>query len=98
MSEPAKSYLYRPNRAKAFAFARLEVEGEAVGVTLVDISRDGAKLRAPYPLLPGTALRLTVGEATISGLVAWYARGFLGVRFLERFDPDTLLALETGGA
>ncbi|NNL19601.1 MAG: PilZ domain-containing protein, partial [Boseongicola sp.] len=48
---------------------RLIVDGENVAATLLDISRDGAKLSVPYAVLPGSAVELLLESASIPALV-----------------------------
>ena len=85
---------YRPNRVQTNLEATLIVEGEATRATIVDISRDGAKLRVPYPILEGTAVRIHLGRKESKALVHWCHNGHAGVRFLDRLDRNTLMMIE----
>ncbi|MGI9394404.1 MAG: PilZ domain-containing protein [Boseongicola sp.] len=85
---------YRPNRVQTNIEATLFVEGEATQATIVDISRDGAKLCVPYPILEGTAVRLQLGRKETKALVHWYRNGRAGIRFLDRLDRKTLIMIE----
>ena len=88
---------YRPNRQEARYKATLRADGEAIPATVVDISRDGAKLAVPYPILAGTAVQLKLGRTHAKALVHWCRDGHAGVRFLDRLDRNTLLRLERSG-
>ena len=85
---------YRPTRRKNRVDVRLFVDGEDVGATLLDISRDGAKLRLPYAILPGSAVELRFEGAKIPALVQWFEDQCAGLRFLDRLERDVLVLLE----
>ena len=85
---------YRPKRHATSVEARLLADGEDLTAVLLDVSRDGAKLSVPYPLLAGTAVRLRVGKSDTKALVHWSRKGQAGLRFIDRLDPATLIALE----
>ena len=85
---------YRPNRIQARHRVKLYAEGEAMQATIIDISRDGAKLGVPYPILEGTAVRLQLGPKDTKALVHWYLDGCAGVRFLDRLALKTLTEIE----
>ncbi len=89
---------YRPNRVQTNLEATLIVEGEATRATIVDISRDGAKLSVPYPILEGTAVRLQLGRKETKALVHWCRDGHAGVRFLDRLDRNTLVMIEAANS
>ncbi|MGI9390074.1 MAG: PilZ domain-containing protein [Boseongicola sp.] len=85
---------YRPNRVQTKQKVLLFVEGEAIPATIIDISRDGAKLKVPYSILEGTAVRLQLGPKDTKALVHWCHDGRAGVRFLDRLDRNTLTKVE----
>ena len=87
-------YDYRPTRRKNCVTVRLSVDGEDVAATLLDISRDGAKLNVPYAVLPGSAVTLHLGGADVPALVQWSRDQKVGLRFLDRLERDVLVALE----
>ncbi len=89
---------YRPNRQQTRYGVTLNAEGEAIRATLLDISRDGAKLTVPYPILVGTAVRLKLGKATAKALVHWCENNRAGIRFLDRLDRETFLKIENSTA
>ena len=89
---------YRPNRQQTQHDVTLNAEGEAIGATVLDISRDGAKLAVPYPLLVGTAVQLKLGKATAKAVVHWCENNNIGIRFLDRLDRDTFLMIESTDA
>jgi hypothetical protein len=88
---------YRPNRQKTKLDVTLSAEGEAVRVTILDISRDGAKIAVPYPILVGTAVQLKLGKTTTKALIHWCENNRVGIRFLDRLDRETLLLIEAAG-
>ncbi|MGI9394621.1 MAG: PilZ domain-containing protein [Boseongicola sp.] len=85
---------YRPNRIQTKQKAMLLVEGEAMHATIIDISRDGAKLKVPYSILEGTAVRLRLGPNDTKALVHWCHDGRAGIRFFDRLDRNTLTMIE----
>ena len=89
---------YRPNRRQTRYDVTLNAEGEAIRTAILDISRDGAKIAVPYPLLVGTAVQLKLGKTTAKALVHWCENDRAGLRFLERLDRNTLLTIEAAGA
>ncbi|NNJ67394.1 MAG: PilZ domain-containing protein [Boseongicola sp.] len=88
---------YRPTRRQNAVPVFVVVDGDEVAATLVDISRDGAKLRVPYAVLPGTAVELRVSSTVIPALVQWFEERHAGLRFLDRLEREVLLALEGRG-
>ena len=88
---------YRPSRREIDVAGSLFVDGDLVGVRLLDISRDGAKLSLSYPILAGTAVELRVHGARIPALVQWHRELRAGVRFLDRMERETLALLEEAG-
>ena len=88
---------YRPNRQKTRYDVTLSAEGEAIRVTILDISRDGAKISVPYPILVGTAVQLKLGKTTTKALIHWCENNKAGIRFLDRLDRETLLLIEAAG-
>lgn len=86
---------YRPNRRTTRVDAVLDAEGETLATTLLDISRDGARITLPYRLLPGTAVRLRFRNRIAKALVVWFRDGEAGLKFLDRLDRETLVAIET---
>jgi hypothetical protein len=91
---PDSPFRYRAGRHKTRAAARLEADGETLEVVILDVSRDGAKVTVPYPLMPGTAARLSVAGSNVAALVHWSRKGHAGLRFLDRLDIDALIVLE----
>ena len=85
---------YRPTRRKNCVDVRLFVDGEDVAATLLDISRDGAKLAVPYAVLPGSAVALRLDAADVPALVQWSRDQKVGLRFLDRLEREVLAALE----
>jgi hypothetical protein len=85
---------YRPNRKQATLEATLFVEGEKMQVTIIDISRDGAKVSVPYPVLAGTAVRLQLPGQETKALVHWCRGGHAGLRFLDRLDRNLMIRIE----
>ncbi|SMX24841.1 PilZ domain-containing protein [Boseongicola aestuarii] len=85
---------YRPTRRKVCVTVRLFVDGEDVAATLLYISRDGAKLKVPYAVLPGSAVALHLHGANVPALVQWSHDQRVGLRFLDRLERDVLVALE----
>ena len=85
---------YRPNRRPTRVGATLVVDDLILQTTVVDISRDGARLNLPGWIAPGTAVYVRVGAASVPALVHWMEDGHAGVRFFDRLDRDTLVALE----
>ena len=88
---------YRPNRLQTQLDVTLSAEGEAIRVTILDISRDGAKIAVPYPLLVGTAVQLKLEKTTTKALIHWCENNKAGIRFLDRLDRETLLVIEAAG-
>lgn len=88
---------YRPTRRKNRVSVRLFVDGENVAATLLDISRDGAKLDVPYAILPGSAVELRFDNTTVPALIQWALDHRVGLRFLDRLERDVLVALEGRG-
>ena len=85
---------YRPSRRSSCVSARLLVDGEDLGVLLLDISRDGAKVSVPFAVLPGTAVSLALKDAVVPALVQWSKDRVAGLRFLDRLGRKTLVDLE----
>lgn len=85
---------YRPNRRATRAGATLVVEDMILHTTVMDISRDGARLSVPGWIAPGTAVYLRVGAASVPALIHWMRAGHAGVRFYDRLDRETLISLE----
>ena len=85
---------YRPTRRKNAVPVRLIADGEDIAATLMDISRDGAKLHTPFAILPGTAVELKINAVSVPALVQWFNAENVGLRFLERLGRDTLITLE----
>ena len=85
---------YRPTRRKNSVPVGLFVDGEVVTATLLDISRDGAKLDVPFAILPGTAVELRIDKSVIPALVQWFKDQRVGLRFLDRLERDLLISLE----
>ena len=86
---------YRPNRRPTRVLATLAVDDIILEATIVDISRDGARLSLPGWIAPGTAVYLRVGSSSVPALIHWMDKGHAGLRFYDRLDGDTLMALET---
>jgi len=91
---PAGLMKYRPTRQQTNLEATLIADGEAMQATIIDISRDGAKLNVPFPILAGTAVRLHLAAKEIKALVHWCRDGHAGLRFLDRLDRVTLKMIE----
>ncbi len=89
---------YRPNRQNTQYDVTLNAEGEAISATVLDISRDGARIAVPYPLLVGTAVELRLENTKTKALVHWCENNNVGVRFLDRLDRNTLLEIEQAGS
>ena len=85
---------YRPSRRETRIRARMAVDDIILEATLLDISRDGARIEAPEHLLPGTAVSLTIEGADVPALVHWSRKGQAGLRFLDRLDVATLREVE----
>ena len=85
---------YRPMRRENSVPVCLIADGEEASVTLLDISRDGAKVQVPFAILPGTAVALRINAAEVTALVQWCDIPNAGLRFLERLERDVLIALE----
>lgn len=85
---------YRPTRRKNRVAVRLLVDGEDVAATLLDISRDGAKLEVPYAILAGSAVELRFEATKVPALVQWFRDHHIGLRFLDRLERDALVSLE----
>ncbi len=88
---------YRPNRRKTHVRAQLLAEGETRDVDILDISRDGAKITIPFVLLSGTAVHLHIDTCRIKAIVQWCKGPHAGLRFLDRLDRKTLIAVEDAG-
>ena len=87
---------YRAARRENSVPVHLIVDGEKVAATLLDISRDGAKLALPYAVLPGSAVELRFEATVVPALVQWFRDQNAGLRFLDRLERDVLVALEGG--
>lgn len=88
---------YRPNRRETQVTVRLTVDDLLLETSLLDISRDGAKIACPEHLLPGTAVRLWIDGVEVKALVHWSRKGHAGLRFFDRLDSATLLMVEKAG-
>lgn len=85
---------YRPERRKTHARALIVLDDALLEARVRDISRDGAKLDVPGWIEAGTAIYFRVGAASLPALVHWMRDGQAGIRFFERLDRETLIALE----
>ena len=85
---------YRPTRRENSVPVRLVADGEETPATLLDISRDGAKVQVPFAILPGTAVALRIEDDEVTALVQWCDIPHAGLRFLERLERDVLILLE----
>ena len=88
---------YRPSRRETHVGVRLIVDDLLLETSVLDISRDGAKIACPDHLLPGTAVRLWIDDIEVKALVHWSRKGHAGLRFFDRLDSATLLMLEKAG-
>ena len=86
---------YRPSRRPTRVGATIVIDDMILQTVVVDISRDGARLSLPGWIAPGTAVYLKVRDASVPALVHWMSDGHAGVRFYDRLDRETLIALET---
>ena len=92
MTTPAR---YRAARRKTDVAALLLIEDALLKVRIVDISRDGARVKLPGWVAPGTPVFLQIGADKAPALVHWMDGDAAGLRFVERLDAGTLTALET---
>ena len=88
---------YRPNRRETHMSATLMVDDLLLETTLLDISRDGAKVKLPADLAPGTAVTIRIDDVSVKALVHWSKAGEAGLRFFDRLDVATLLTVEQAG-
>ena len=77
----------RRKRAQVFMSGTLIVNGEAVKITIRDISMDGAHLAVPEPLCAGLAVRLRRETLDVAGKIAWVKGRSVGIKFDAPLDP-----------
>ncbi len=85
---------YRAARRATRVAALLIVDDVILKVTVVDISRDGARVMLPGSVAPGTPVHLQLGVSSTPALVHWTDKGAAGLRFYGRLDGATLAAIE----
>lgn len=77
-----------PKRSRVFLSAHVDCGGGPSPAHIRDISRSGALVEGDDAPEPGSAVRLTCGDTTVDGRVAWTDRGWFGVEF----DTPLLMA------
>lgn len=70
-----------PKRSRVFLTAEIDCGGGPVPVHIRDISRSGALVEGDNVPEPGSTVRLTCGDTTVDGRVAWADRGWFGIEF-----------------
>ena len=66
-------------------------------VSLLDVSRAGARMSLPEPMYPGQQVWLKVGQAQIFGTVRWLRDKYCGVVFDEPLNSRELALLQAKG-
>lgn len=66
-------------------------------VTLLDVSRTGARMRCPEPLKLGQQIWLRVSPADIFGTIKWIDRDEYGILFDAELDDEDVADLEVRG-
>lgn len=71
----------KPKRSRLFVSAQFDAGAGPIPAYIRDISRSGALLETDSAPGTGTSVRLTCGDTTVDGWVAWVERGWFGVKF-----------------
>lgn len=70
-----------PKRSRVFLSAEVDCGSGAAAAHIRDISRSGALVEGDEAPEPGSTVRLTCGDTSVDGQVAWADRGWFGVEF-----------------
>jgi len=70
-----------PKRSRVFLSAEVDCGSGPSAAHIRDISRSGALVEGDDAPEPGSTVRLTCGDTTVDGRVAWADRGWFGVEF-----------------
>lgn len=86
-STSASSDQQKHTRVPVYREGWLEIDGEAVDCTIVDISPGGAKIRVARPLGQNQAVTLRIGQAFVGEAdPVWQKGEYVGLAFVE--DPE----------
>ena len=77
--------------------ASLQALNTSRSVTLVDVSRDGARMSVPEPLYRGQEVWLKVGDTQFFGSVRWVRHKDCGIVFDEPLNSRELAMLQSKG-
>ena len=90
MVDPADQRAHQ--RSPAMMTARLHLEDDEEGpqeVRIRNLSDRGLMAEPGYPVMAGTRATLTLpGIGEVTGRVAWYAEGRIGVALDDTIDPE----------
>jgi len=71
--------------------ATLELDGRTIGITLRNLSADGARVEGDELPLEGTDLLFRKGELAVAGRVIWRRARTAGIKFERKLDPGVVL-------
>ena len=84
-------------RSPVHLAASLHALNTSRAVTLLDVSRDGAKMTIPEPMYRGQEVWLKVGQTQIFGTVRWVRDTDCGIVFDEQLNSRELALLQARG-
>ena len=91
MDEGSTSQKRRSRRATLWMAASVERGGNAVPVTLRNLSADGALVDGDHGLSPGVEIVFRKNDLAVAARVAWVDGGRAGLAFFVSLDPETVL-------
>ena len=91
MDESGITQNRRSRRSNLLMQSTLEVSGRALGVTLRDLSSDGARVQADQLPVEGTELLFRKGDLAVAGRIVWVRGRQAGIQFERKLDPGVVL-------
>lgn len=91
MDESGITQNRRSRRSHLLMQATLEIAGRAVGVTLRNLSSDGARVEGEQLPIEGAELLFRKGDIAVAGRVIWSRGHQAGIQFERKLDPTVVL-------
>jgi hypothetical protein len=91
MDESSTAQNRRSRRSKLLMAATVETVSGTVGVTLRDLSAEGALVEGDGISEPGSLVVFRKKELSVSGRVAWVNERRAGIAFDAKLQPETVL-------
>lgn len=87
----------RAERATIRLAAAMHTVGASRTVSIIDVSRTGARLKTQLGLAPGQEIWLKISPVDIFGRIRWSKDGICGVLFDEPLKDDDVTRLQARG-